>query len=270
MNTESTTVMPDMPSSGRLIATLAVIAMLSGFFVVLVYQATLERIALNHREYLERAVFTVLPGATVRVNFSLSEAGLQRLPDDAVGDANVFAGYNDDGTLVGVALQASARGYADVIRILYGYAPDREAIVGFTVLQSSETPGLGDKIETDPAFLRNFENLQARLNEEGTALENDIVTVKQSTKTEDWQIDGITGATVSAVAVGRALRESANEMLPLLAIHHNKLADPPRPSAPSPGRDDSEISPPPEGSAKRGVGDDGTDTDGINHGSENP
>ena len=45
-------------------------------------------------------------------------------------------------------------GYQDVIRILlYGYSPEHQAIVGMRVLESRETPGLGDKIEKDPAFL---------------------------------------------------------------------------------------------------------------------
>lgn len=227
MSAANQTATPPMPSSARLIVTLALIAMISGFLVVLVYQVTLEPIARNHREALERAVFTVLPGATARSNYLLDDSGLQRLPDDDVGRANVFAGFDDAGALVGLALQASARGYADVIRILYGYSPDREAIIGFTVLQSSETPGLGDKIETDTAFLANFDELMVRLNEQGTALQNEIVTVKQGTKSEDWQIDGITGATVSTVAVGRALRESTRSMIPGLARHRDEF-EPPR------------------------------------------
>jgi electron transport complex protein RnfG len=216
---------PPMPSSFRLIATLALIAMLSGFTVVLVHQVTLEPIARNHQQALERAVFNVLPGAVSKLNWRLDAAGLERLTDDQIPQSNLFAGYDASGQLVGVALQAAARGYADTIRVLYGYDPAREVIIGFAVLQSAETPGLGDKIENDPGFLGNFENLSVQLNEGRTALLNDVVTVKQGTKTQPWEIDGITGATVSAVAVGRALRESANQMLPLLAAHVSALRE---------------------------------------------
>ena len=48
-------------------------------------------------------------------------------------------------------------GYQDVIRVLYGYSFDTEAIIGIRVLESKETPGLGDKIETDPDFLGQLE-----------------------------------------------------------------------------------------------------------------
>ncbi len=223
MSTKATVDLPAMPSSARLIATLAVIAMLSGFLVVLAHQITLEPIARNHSQALERAVFTVLPGATSRANFYVDDSGARRLADGEIDEANVFAGYDDNGQLVGFAIQASARGYADLIRVLYGYSPERQCIIGFTVLQSAETPGLGDKIETDPAFLSNFECLDVRLNPQGTAPQNPIVTVPRSSKTEPWEIDGITGATVSSVAVGRALRQSTSRMVPLLARYRNEL-----------------------------------------------
>ena len=55
-------------------------------------------------------------------------------------------------------LTAAAQGYADVVRVLYGYDPACACIVGMTVLESKETPGLGDKIDTDPDFLLNFKS----------------------------------------------------------------------------------------------------------------
>lgn len=214
---------PPMPSSARLIFTLGLISMISGFLIVLIYQATLEPIARNQREALERAVFSVLPGAVARANVRLNEEGMERLPDDAIARANIFAGYDAEGNLVGFAIEGSARGYADVVRVLYGYSLDRESIIGFTVLQSSETPGLGDKIAKDPQFLANFEALAVPLNDERTALQHEIETVKHGTRSHPWQIDGITGATVSSMTVGRALRDSTQRMLPLIAAHEADL-----------------------------------------------
>ena len=218
---------PAMPSPLRLIATLGLIAMLSGFAIVLVYELTLEPIARNHRVALERAVFKVLPGAQRRVNYRLTETALEALPDEALGQANVFAGYTEDGRLVGVALEAAGRGYAGEIRVLYGYAPEQEAIIGYTVLQSSETPGLGDKIISDPHFLRNFEQLDVALDESGEALRHPIETVPQGQKSNPWEIDGLTGATVSSEAVGRALRESAQRFIPAIHRQRDQLTTPP-------------------------------------------
>jgi electron transport complex protein RnfG len=231
---------PALPSSGRLIATLGGIAMVSGLLVVLAYQLTLPRITRNKREALERAVFTVLPGATVRSNFVVDAAGLAALPDDDIEGANVFAGFDENGALVGLALKASARGYQDVVEILYGYAPDRQCVVGITVLRSTETPGLGDKVQSDPDFLANFDCLDARLDDQGTALRNEITTVKHGEKTDPWQIDGISGATVTSTAVGKALRESTNRMLPLLAPHVGSLQPVERAQAPSTDKGDAD------------------------------
>ncbi len=214
---------PPMPSPLRLVGTLGLIAMISGFLIVLVVEATREPIARNHRVALERAVFTVLPGAVSRANFLLDDDGLVRLDDEDIAGANLFAGYAADGSLVGVALPASDRGYAGEIRMLYGYDPARESIIGFTVLQSSETPGLGDKIGHDPAFLANFEALSVALNENRTALEHDIVNVKPGTKAHPWEIDGISGATVSSAAVARGLHASATRWLPMLDPHRDEL-----------------------------------------------
>lgn len=216
---------PQAPTakSTNLIVTLAVIAMLSGLLVVLTFQLTAPRIALNKQRALEEAVFTVLPQASVKKNFRVDESGITPLPDEDLAQANVFAGYNENGELSGIAMEASARGYQDVVTILYGYSIDSECVIGMTVLQSTETPGLGDKVETDPDFLANFDCLKAELNAEGNALKNQIVTVKNGKKTEPWQIDGISGATVTSNAIGTALRRSTREMIPLIAQHKETL-----------------------------------------------
>ena len=86
-------------------------------------------------------------------------------------------------------------------------------------MESKETPGLGDKIEKDPAFLENFEQLDVALANDGAELRNAIVTVKQGEKENAWEVDGITGATISSRAIGDILRESTDYWVPLL--HEN-------------------------------------------------
>src|SRR5690606_10497165 len=103
----------------------------------------------------------------------------------------VYIGYDAEGRLKGVAAEAAAQGYADVIRLLYGYSPECECITGISVVSSKETPGFGDKLITDAAFNANFEALDARLNADKSALANPIVTVKHGTKKNPWEIDAI-------------------------------------------------------------------------------
>lgn len=208
-------------SSLAMIRALGVIATLSGVLVVLVYQFTQPLIAENKRRAIERAVFQVIPGAVERRDFVVTDNGLES-GQQATG-TQIYAGYDGQGELKGIATEAAARGYQDVIRILYGYNPTCECITGISILQSTETPGLGDKIGTDPDFLANFDALDASLNDTRSALRNAIVTVKHGAKTQPWQIDAISGATISAKAIGKMLNDSAQSLLPRLARHTSKL-----------------------------------------------
>ncbi len=206
------------PSSTSLIATMGGIAALSGFLVVLIYQVTLPAILENRRLAIERAIFDVLPGAVSRQNFVAGERGVKLAQPDVDG-VRIYAGYDEKGELVGVAAQAAAQGYQDIIRILYGYSDRCRCITGITILESKETPGLGDKIAKDPEFLRNFDALDGRLNEAGTGLRHAIVTVKHGAKKNPWEIDAISGATVSSKAIGKMLNDSAQRLFPILVAN---------------------------------------------------
>ena len=103
-------------------------------------------------------------------------------------------------------------------------AASERAITGLKILETRETPGLGDKVETEPHFIANFETLDARLDDSGSALRNPIVTVKQGEKTDPWQIDGITGATITSEAIGSILNDSAGTWVPILERDAGRLA----------------------------------------------
>jgi len=193
--------------------TLVGIGMLCGLLIAVTYQGTRPVIERNRAEALERAVFDVLPAATARATFALTDDG-RFVPDNEATGQRVYAGFDDDEQLVGVAIEAAGMGYADTISVLYGYSPKQQAIVGIRVLTSKETPGLGNKIETDPIFLESFVALDVRLDAAGTAPQHRIETVKRGQKTEPWQIDGITGATISSKAIGDLLATSSERWVP--------------------------------------------------------
>lgn len=213
------------PSSLKLIRTLGGVATLSGFLIVLVYQATLPGILENKRRALERAVFQVLPGAASRSTFEVMADGFTVVEGEAAAADKVYAGYDAEGALVGVAIEAASQGYQDVIRVLYGYSADRQSIIGFKVLESKETPGLGDRIGNDPVFLANFDGLSAEPNAAKTGLAHPIEFVKQGKKTQPWQIDGISGATISSRAVARMLNDRSQEIIPLIMQHLDQLKE---------------------------------------------
>jgi electron transport complex protein RnfG len=197
---------------------------LCGLLIVIAYQLTLVPIKNNQATILRESVFEVMPGATKQITFAVDEAGDLKKLDAPDGPLQmIYAGYDDQGRLLGVAADGSGRGYAGGIQYLYTYSPDKQAIVGYKVLDCKETPGLGDRIISDPGFLGNFKELEAKLDGSGEKLANPIVTVKHGTKKQPWQIDAISGATISSKAVGRSLDESAEKMIPVIMKHLDEI-----------------------------------------------
>jgi len=209
----------------RMIRTLGAIAMLSGLLVVLVFRWTEPIIAENQRIAIENAVFQVVPGATRRVDVVLGADGIALATDAAGEGETVYAAFDEQGKLKGIALAAGAQGYQDVVKLLYGYDPACSCIRGIKILKMTETPGLGDKIAFDPGFLRNFEALSAVVNASGDGLTNPIEAVKHGHKQFAWEVDAISGATISSVAVANALNRSMQRMAPLIQRHRDALGE---------------------------------------------
>lgn len=207
---------PPLPSSFSLISTLGIVAMLSGFLVVLVYEYTKPIIAENQRMATERAIFKVLPKASKRLTFIIKDGKIELADDKARGEL-IYAGYDTDNNFIGMALNAAEQGYQDIVKLLYGYNPDTGCITGYDVLKSTETPGFGTKITTDQDFLANFNCLDARVNNEQTDLINVIKTVRHGTKKNPWEIDAISGSTITSNAVGRMFNKSGQTLHPVIA-----------------------------------------------------
>ncbi len=215
---------PQVTPGTRLVLTMGLVATVCGVLIVAAFQSTAAAIAENKRITLERAVFKVLPGAAAVREYAATTAGIQPLTGNVPeGGVKFYAAFDKAGALKGIAAEAASKGYADVVRVLYGYDAKCQCIVGIGVVSMRETPGIGDKIITDQAFLKNFEALDVRVNAEMTALANAVKTVKHGTKQNPWQIDAISGATVTSKAVGRGINESAQNLLPKLVPHIGEL-----------------------------------------------
>lgn len=210
--------------SAAMIRTLGLVATICGVLIVTAYEGTLDAVNANKKIALERAVFKVIPGAAKVDEYVATAAGIQpagtTVPEGAV---KFYAAYDQGGALKGIAAEGAAKGYADTVRVMYAYDPARQAITGLGVVSMRETPGIGDKIFTDQAFLKNFEALDAKLAADLKGLANAIKVVKHGTKQNPWEIDAISGATVTSKAVGRGINESARKLLPLLAPNLDKL-----------------------------------------------
>lgn len=211
-------------SSARMLATMGGIGLLAAVLLVFTYQTTLPHIKRNRARLLEKAIFEVVPGTQTKKVFTVDDSGnIVPLEKEDEKAFKIYACYGANQELLGVAIEAKGQGFQDVIHLIYGYSPEKQAIVGMKVLASTETPGLGDKINNDPEFLANFNELAIPLDPEGTKVTHPVELVKAGEKSEKWQITAITGATISSRAVTNILRQSTTKNIPMIMQQLNKL-----------------------------------------------
>ena len=187
------------PSSLRLVLTLAIAGLVSGMAIISIYEATLSTITENKARELREAVFKVLPGVSQMQALVYRDGELVVVEVADKNEPVIYGGYDEQGDFVGYAMPAAGPGFQDTIGILYGYKPGEKIVVGMEVLESRETPGLGDKIYKDAVFVGGFSAL---------SVEPEIVAVKKGTKSQANEIDAITGATISSKAVVRIINEA--------------------------------------------------------------
>ena len=211
----------------RLVATLAVAGALAGVLLVVAFQATQPRILANKEARLAAAVEEVLhEPARFDTLYVVDGALVDRPPPGSrpEGLERAHVGYDAEGRRCGFALVAARPGYQDTVRLMFGWDPSAGALLGLRVLESKETPGLGDKIENDPAFAARFVGAEAPL-----------VAVKpgKGSGTDPHEVDTITGATISSRTVIAAVNEAVARYAPLLdAWSASAAAAPPAPAGP--------------------------------------
>ncbi len=202
----------DVPS-WRLLATLGTAGAVAGFLIVFVYVGTQPRIRAHKAEVLRQAIQEVLKAPQRYDTLYVLEGALTaQRPDgaDAATAEQVYRGYREDGKVVGFAIAAGEPGFQDIIRLIFGYDPATETLLGMKVLESKETPGLGDKIEKDQEFVTQFDGASVPL-----------VGVKITRRTGDeHEIDMITGATISSRTVIRIINNALERLGPLIDAYN--------------------------------------------------
>jgi electron transport complex protein RnfG len=191
--------------SWHLLVTLGTAGALAGLLIVFVYQATQPRIQAYKAMVLRQAISEVL-GAPARWDtlYVIDDALALQPPEgvDAAGLDRVFLGYAEDAAPVGYAITGAEAGFQDIIDLIFGYDAGTRTVLGMKVLANKETPGLGDKIEKDSAFVAEFAGPEVPL-----------VGVKRARATGAAnEIDMITGATISS----RTIIDIINHRLELL------------------------------------------------------
>jgi len=175
----------------QIIATLTLIGIVSGGILSLINAWALPLIAKNQQQAAtERAIFLVQPEA---VRYELIER------DDFL----VYRVYGPQDKPLGYALVHSGDGYIGPIKLLIGLQEDLKTVTGIEVLDMTETPGLGTRINDEP-FKGQFRGISA---------DPMITWIRGAPPMTPNQVQVITGATISARAVVDIVNESIQKLL---------------------------------------------------------
>jgi electron transport complex protein RnfG len=207
---EQETPAPKEVSTFRLMATLTVAGALAGLLIVMVNQHTKPIIDKYKAEQLQKAVYEVLPGIErYSTNYLVDGALSLVLPAGAKESEfkRVYIGYDASSQLKGVAVSRGESGFQDVVQVIFGFDPASGKLLGMKVLESKETPGLGDKIFKDKAFVDQF----------FANPDTPLIPVKIGAgKGRPGEIDTITGATISSKVVISIINHGLEEWSPVL------------------------------------------------------
>ena len=197
-------------STFRLIATLAVAGALAGLLIVLVNQHTKPLIDKYKAEQLQKAVYEVTPGTERYDTYYLVDSALSMTLPDGAKEAEfkrIYVGYDANNQLNGVAMSRGESGFQDVIMIIFGVDPNTGKLKGMKVLDSKETPGLGDKIFKDMDYVNQFFAGPA----------TPLIPIKPGTgKGLPGEIDTITGATISSKKLIEIINHALEEWKPIM------------------------------------------------------
>ncbi|MDH3296803.1 MAG: FMN-binding protein [Gemmatimonadota bacterium] len=199
------------PPAVRLLGTLTLAGAFAGLLLVLVNGWAEPRIMAHRAEVLREAIHEVLGGPDRYETLFLVDGRFMADPPaerDTLRLDRIYAGYDASGRPIGLAISGGEPGFQDVIRLLFGFDPTTGRITGMKVLESKETPGLGDKIEKDSIFVAEFSGPVPPLK-----------GVKSGSGSGDEsEVDMITGATISSRTVIAIINHRLEELQPYLPV----------------------------------------------------
>ncbi len=181
-----------MTTTQKMIVVLTVITMFSGGLLSTWDGITKPKIEAHKLAELKKAISEVLPP-------------YQEYDEIVNNGITLYVGKDQDGQPVGVACEAVGSGFQGKVSIMVGLTMDFTEITGIKILEQIETPGLGTKIVVDPSnkkdpywFPNQFKKLKT---------EPQIGVVKNVKPTNPYDIQAITGATISSQAVVNILND---------------------------------------------------------------
>jgi len=206
----------------KMILALTIISAAAGVAIGAANGKTAEKIAEQQRQARLSAIEAVFPNG-VEISEIKDSGGV--LPDK-------YWTASSDGKLTAYAFEMIGRGYAGDVKFMVGMAVDGK-ILGITVLDQSETPGLGSRVneipsskyiwypvggasESKPWFTEQFEGLSSlkpisidKISGEWHKLDGQTRTALKNKNA----VTAITGSTITTAAFTRTIEQKASVYL---------------------------------------------------------
>lgn len=205
---------PQVPA-WKLLAVLGGGGAVAGLLLVVAYLATIEPIRAHKAQVLAEGVREVLalaPDAPYEERWWSKDGLVAERPAGAGDLDRIWFARRPDGT-TGWAVVAEGNGFADRIRVIFGWDAGAGTLLSLKVLENRETPGLGDAIAADgPGSFR------ARFAGRTATPQTPLRGVKaDANPNAPHEVDTITGATVSSRAVIKIVNAAVRRWTPAVA-----------------------------------------------------
>jgi len=172
----------------KMVVVLTLLCTFSGGLLAAIRGGTKERIEYQQLKFVKGpAIKAILEGSSndpIVDRFKIKDGEIER---------SFFVGVFD-GKASAVAFESFGKGFGGDIGLMVGVNIEDDNIIGAGVTTHNETPGVGSRAKTDPGFAAQFKGLSIK----------DTFKVK----TDDGQIDAVSGATVTSRGVTVAATEA--------------------------------------------------------------
>ena len=203
-----------MKNEAKMVLTLTFVCLLSGLAIAFVNELTADRIVEQRRLAEREAILLTFSGGGITCDNdpSMDIVSIDEWKEEEGTLKRIFLGKKD-GKVVGVAFTSISMGYVGPITIMMGIDLTGE-IAGIEILGHSETPGLGANIENPKLFRNQFKGKS----QDGSP-SRELEVLRQRKAENNWEIEALTGATISTRAVVKAL----NDGLAMFAMHKEQI-----------------------------------------------
>lgn len=175
----------------NMVVVLVAVAVVMGAILALVNEVTAAPIAAQKEKTLADGIKRVMQSDDICVD-ETKDVTIS-VSDGKAYDFVVYETRSQSGEALGAAVESSVSGFGGNLKVLAGFNPAGE-LLGYTILEHAETPGLGAKATT-------WFQADGKGNIIGRSLEGITLSVKQ----DGGDVDAITASTITSRAFLKAI-----------------------------------------------------------------